>query len=104
MKLWENLGKWQQRGVALVFFGGLFWGLFGSLNTPFHMDAEAAELWAASQRELDCKDALNLDERILAAEIRLATEDLSDEARALIEAQIKAWRLKREAIRQEHGC
>lgn len=104
MSIWDRIPKIGQ--VVIAF--GVIWGgaqaVAVTVPTVFHTDAEAGELWAANDRELACKEALELEEKILTARIRLASENLSPEVEALIDTQIEKWVARREQIRQEHGC
>lgn len=71
MKFWEGLTLWQQRLTAAAGLLVMASALLVWLPTPFHTDAEAAQLWQQHEQAITCRTVAELR-----VEVRALTERL----------------------------
>lgn len=100
----DSLTTWQKRTMAVLFFLGLLWALFARLDTPFHMDAEAAQISAQAQNANACATVYQYEQMIIRAKAQLNNPAIPEWKKAELRNSIEDWQRAVNEIRKRYIC
>jgi len=100
----DNIPRWQKAVSATVILLGLAGALFVLVPTPFHMDAEAAQIQMQQQSAQGCGAVYQLEAQIMEAEMQLQNPNVPDWYKQELLRKLPQWREIVRRMREQYQC
>lgn len=104
MKWVDQLPRWQKNLTAAVALLAMLGAAFVYIPTPFHMDAEAAQVQAQQQSADGCAAVYQLEAQIAEAEMQLMNPNVPAWYKAELQRKLPVWRETLRRLRAEYRC
>lgn len=104
MSWFDELPRWQKNIGAAVFLLTLAGAAFVAIPTPFHMDAEAAQIQQQADNAQGCAAVYELEARISEAELQLLNPEVPGWYKAELNRKLPVWRETLKRLRAQYQC